>query len=261
MIKTGSKPRIRDHYHSHRLSFWLNLIPRLMLDQYSRRRNEQLEMDDDLLVDSFDKDDLGLRYIRHHLLDNYDNVNSYDGPVRQITLKNLSPSKAKYGVSTGTGWLRTSSSAGLSLLQMNADQSSNVPGSHRNNNVSIQDEISKKRLNLLFAENDGNNAIITNQRQNGTNNENESGENGNYSTALSVTIAVGCSLLILNMLIFAGVYYQLDRHSKSQQSSPIYLGQTHQQQTNNGNNHYISGNPNLKSRGSTVADSNEVRIH
>jgi len=32
---------------------------------------------DDLLVDSFDKDDLGLRYICHHLLDNYDNVNSY----------------------------------------------------------------------------------------------------------------------------------------------------------------------------------------
>ena len=79
---------------------------------------------------------------------------------------------------------------------MNADQSSNVSGSHRNNNVSIQDEISKKRLNLLFAENDGNNAIITNQRQNGTNNENESDENGNYSTALLVTIAVGCSLLI-----------------------------------------------------------------
>jgi len=37
-------------------------------------------------------------------------------------------------------------------------------------------------------------------------------QNGNYSTALSVTIAIGCSLLILNMLIFAGVYYQLDKN-------------------------------------------------
>lgn len=35
---------------------------------------------------------------------------------------------------------------------------------------------------------------------------------GVYSTALSVTIAVGCSLLILNVLIFAGVYYQRDRN-------------------------------------------------
>ncbi|KDR08664.1 Neuroligin-1, partial [Zootermopsis nevadensis] len=32
-----------------------------------------------------------------------------------------------------------------------------------------------------------------------------------YSTALSLTIAIGCSLLILNVLIFAGVYYQRDK--------------------------------------------------
>lgn len=32
-----------------------------------------------------------------------------------------------------------------------------------------------------------------------------------YSTALSVTIAIGCSLLVLNILIFAGVYYQRDK--------------------------------------------------
>ncbi|GIY14880.1 neuroligin-4, X-linked [Caerostris extrusa] len=35
---------------------------------------------------------------------------------------------------------------------------------------------------------------------------------GIYSTALSVTIIVGCSLLILNILIFVGVYYQRDKH-------------------------------------------------
>jgi neuroligin len=35
-----------------------------------------------------------------------------------------------------------------------------------------------------------------------------------YSTALSVTIAIGCSLLILNVLIFAGVYYQRDKNSQ-----------------------------------------------
>ncbi|XP_054288451.1 neuroligin-4, Y-linked-like [Macrosteles quadrilineatus] len=32
-----------------------------------------------------------------------------------------------------------------------------------------------------------------------------------YSTAFNVTVAVGCSLLILNVLIFAGVYYQRDK--------------------------------------------------
>jgi hypothetical protein len=44
-------------------------------------------------------------------------------------------------------------------------------------------------------------------------NSSESGFEGYtaYSTALSVTIAIGCSLLILNVLIFAGVYYQRDK--------------------------------------------------
>ena len=43
----------------------------------------------------------------------------------------------------------------------------------------------------------------------------------NYSTALSVTIAIGCSLLVLNILIFTAVYYQRDRsrHSQSDTSS------------------------------------------
>ncbi|KAL6424370.1 hypothetical protein ACFW04_009865 [Cataglyphis niger] len=38
-----------------------------------------------------------------------------------------------------------------------------------------------------------------------------------YSTALSVTIAIGCSLLILNVLIFAGVYYQRDKSNHQHQ--------------------------------------------
>lgn len=42
-----------------------------------------------------------------------------------------------------------------------------------------------------------------------------------YSTALSVTVAIGCSLLLLNVLIFAGVYYQRDkgRHGDSSPAS------------------------------------------
>lgn len=39
--------------------------------------------------------------------------------------------------------------------------------------------------------------------------------NDTYSTALLVTIVVGCSLLVLNVLIFLGVYYQLDRKDSS----------------------------------------------
>ena len=42
--------------------------------------------------------------------------------------------------------------------------------------------------------------------------QNPSDSFSNYSTALSVTIAIGCSLLVLNVLIFTAVYYQRDRN-------------------------------------------------
>lgn len=39
-------------------------------------------------------------------------------------------------------------------------------------------------------------------------------QEGYYSTILSVTVAVGCALLILNILIFAGIYHQRDKQRK-----------------------------------------------
>lgn len=47
-----------------------------------------------------------------------------------------------------------------------------------------------------------------------------------YSTALSVTIAIGCSLLILNVLIFAGVYYQRDKNNQHHQHQHAYPKKT-----------------------------------
>lgn len=53
-----------------------------------------------------------------------------------------------------------------------------------------------------------------------------------YSTALSVTIAIGCSLLILNVLTFAGLYYRRDR--RRQQFAQ------HQQQQSSSMQHSVS---------------------
>ncbi|KAI5714820.1 hypothetical protein M8J77_005946 [Diaphorina citri] len=39
-----------------------------------------------------------------------------------------------------------------------------------------------------------------------------------YNTALTITITIGCSLLVLNILIFAGVYYQKDRNNSNKSS-------------------------------------------
>lgn len=40
-----------------------------------------------------------------------------------------------------------------------------------------------------------------------------------YTAALGVTVGVGCLLLVLNMLIFAGIYYQRERDRKRQDSN------------------------------------------
>ncbi|XP_058054010.1 neuroligin-4, X-linked-like [Anopheles bellator] len=45
-----------------------------------------------------------------------------------------------------------------------------------------------------------------------------------YTAALGVTVGVGCLLLLLNMLIFAGIYYQRDRTKRKSQSSAQAAG-------------------------------------
>ncbi|XP_049822578.1 neuroligin-4, Y-linked [Aethina tumida] len=54
-----------------------------------------------------------------------------------------------------------------------------------------------------------------------------------YSTALSVTIAIGCSLLILNVLIFAGVYYQRDKTRMNENGDPTKKRNENGQMPNN----------------------------
>jgi hypothetical protein len=39
--------------------------------------------------------------------------------------------------------------------------------------------------------------------------------NAEYSTILSVTVAVGCALLVLNICIFAGIYHQRDKQQRN----------------------------------------------
>lgn len=188
----GPKPRVRDHFHSHRLSFWLQLIPRLIQEQQTSSRHG-FHPDEPLYggggVDqSRSKSDVGLRYIQHHLLDNYDDPSSYEGGVRQITLGNMVPF-------AGGQSSRTASVPSGSLFQMNSDQSAfNSSGKYKT---------SEGMMNSNHV--DGGN---TGSHQ--SNNSNDSTSSGTGSTALSVTLAIGGSLLVLNVLIFTGVYYQLN---------------------------------------------------
>ncbi|KFM58800.1 Neuroligin-3, partial [Stegodyphus mimosarum] len=59
-LSLAMKPKIRDHYHAHRLSFWLSLIPKLHRQGTTPGVASQ-----------------------HHLLDDHENPLTYDGIVRQ----------------------------------------------------------------------------------------------------------------------------------------------------------------------------------
>ncbi|XP_028968576.1 neuroligin-4, X-linked [Galendromus occidentalis] len=154
----GLKPKIRDHYHAHRLSIWNRLIPKL-----HRAGGAALSRD-------------------HHLLEDFDNQASYAGVVRNITLTTTS----------------TSSPVSLS-----------PPGGNPSHVQAQQPDIEGRPL--LPNHLDGGGGELQNRSESQFMSGLAGFPQGTYSTALGVTIAVGCSLLILNILIFAGVYYQRDK--------------------------------------------------
>lgn len=168
------KPRVRDHYHAHRLSYWLNLIPRLH--------------------DSSD----GNTSIQHHRLHDHDNPYSYDGVVRH-----RDNSGSIHSVLT-TPYPVEVESVQLLEPQMNDTVKKNV-----NITVKIDTEIvpaTEKPMNVIP------------QNVTGVSDEQQTV----YSTALVVTIAVGCSLLVLNVIIFAGIYYQKEKDNLEKKLQKTY---------------------------------------
>ncbi|XP_074593556.1 neuroligin-4, X-linked-like [Brevipalpus obovatus] len=176
------EPEIRDHYRAHRMSYWLNLIPRI-------------NMPSSTSISSGSQD--------HHLLLNHHDSSSYYGIVRPTVQRsndnraNQTPQDSSIS-GLATGFLgqndvsRSASQHGLMVIPgaLSENNSSNYRqsalDSHSNGNGGL-DKNSNNSLVILF------------------------GHRVNYSTALSVTIGIGCSLLILNALVCAGVFYRKDR--------------------------------------------------
>lgn len=155
-VRVDVKPKIKNHYRAHRLSFWLNLVPDLHKPGGDDVPNS------------------------HHALDEDDDI-----PLSS-TVKPLSPplNSSVQSISNILTILNITSSYGGNASR--TVQQKQIPAV---GDVDMNDEFGQ---------------------QGGTNAPQEDGFAA-YSTALSVTIAIGCSLLILNVLIFAGVYYQRDK--------------------------------------------------
>ncbi|KAF4521498.1 hypothetical protein B566_EDAN001798 [Ephemera danica] len=159
-----TKPRLKNHYRAHRLSFWLNLVPDL-----HRPGGPDVPAS-------------------HHQLDSQEETD----PLR-VRLPPLpsplwpEPSLPLPGTPVpGVGLQGHHGSFNLTAAVLGRVTPDPIHhGANSRHNDSQHSASSSEQTDDGFAA---------------------------YSTALSVTIAIGCSLLILNVLIFAGVYYQRDKH-------------------------------------------------
>lgn len=186
------KPRMKNHFRAHQLSVWLRLIPEL-----HRAGIEDV-------------------VARHNLFRNHNDADLYDGVVRPDPLSRgtSSPyydnvpgsdgargSDIYFGPTSVLGSRRRGGNGSLELL----------PGA-----VTTMDTLVTTCITVGSGSNfQGQQSTHLLQHGGNTTSDTfaslEAAGYAAYSTALSVTIAIGCSLLILNVLIFAGVYYQRDK--------------------------------------------------
>ncbi|XP_052869376.1 neuroligin-2 [Anopheles cruzii] len=182
-LNLDTKPKLKNHYRAHRLSFWLNLVPDLHkpgTDDVPAAHHE-LEADDE------------------------------EPTVVLPTVKPLNPPQRD---PTHSGNYSLFTTQVFSLL--NFSSYGILP-----NGTRVHHGTAIPRHRPVMAESSeapdddaaGGGGSVAGGAGAGGAGLSASQEDGfaAYSTALSVTIAIGCSLLILNVLIFAGVYYQRDK--------------------------------------------------
>lgn len=184
------KQQIKDHYHSHRLSLWINLIPKF------QSRGQEVSFAD------------------HHLLNNYNDLSTYDGQVRDFNPAfNFLISLQQAHISNKSSVLNERESNQINLT--NLRQTSNSSNTVR--------FISSLTLTPSLTQNSSQLDVLSEPSQGLDNKLNSSLSNlirqASYTTALSVNIAIGFSFLVLNALIFVGIFYHKDRMSSDKLKS------------------------------------------
>ncbi|GFV70515.1 uncharacterized protein TNCV_3480111 [Trichonephila clavipes] len=144
-------PKVKDHYNAHKLSYWMNLIPKL--DAIDNTTSDQ-----------------------HHMLDDHHNASTYDGCVRSL-YADVQQQTTKEVTDDLSHFINTNDSS--------SDSDKTLSG-----NVT---EIQVYGL-----------------------------DRGVHLSALGVTIAVGCSLLMLNAVVFAAIYYQKDKINVAKNMQKAY---------------------------------------
>ncbi|XP_049548460.1 uncharacterized protein LOC125959669 isoform X2 [Anopheles darlingi] len=175
-MEIGSKVVPKSHYRGHKLSLWLSLIPQLH--------------------SSFNIPELSMR---HHHFSEVDPI-FYDGLVREQIIE---PPMVHIGfvTSTTSKMHKTETIASTILQSISTECPPNI--------TFIQTASASWPLHnaaLPTHHSDSNRSLInrlTNSYQR------------SYSTALAITIGVGCFLLFLNVLIFVAIYYQREKRESN----------------------------------------------
>uniref|UniRef100_A0A1B0GDA2 Carboxylesterase type B domain-containing protein n=1 Tax=Glossina morsitans morsitans TaxID=37546 RepID=A0A1B0GDA2_GLOMM len=199
-----SKAEIQSHYRGHKLSMWLNLIPQL-------HRHTNIN-------------DLSMRH--HQFQDDINNMNLYEGIVRpqlqvkpadddddtlliSTTKSTLSPKTIKevnntqktLTGSTGGVEYYSQKKCGIDGALFVAEMTTQLPNDNRSSVVETKEkDLATASTGLI-----GNLEVLRRL---------SSKQFQSYTTALIATVAVGCFLLVLNILIFAGIYHQREKRAR-----------------------------------------------
>uniref|UniRef100_T1KIY2 Carboxylesterase type B domain-containing protein n=1 Tax=Tetranychus urticae TaxID=32264 RepID=T1KIY2_TETUR len=222
-LSINLEPSVKDHYRAHQLSVWLNLIPKIHLPGP------------------------GPLTYQHHLLTDYDDLSTYEGIVR---------STASLTHAMVAGLVGSESTLDSSLQQNailgsidSLHQTSSWPGSSQIDGPNpglmatspvsvINSKVNSLSSNLSISQQqqftDKNKSLSSQPQQSlkemkqikdasSSSSSHSSWEdsfhfkwNGPYSTTLSVTIAIGCTFLILNGLMLAAFFYKRGRPNQTQ---------------------------------------------
>ncbi|XP_053671133.1 uncharacterized protein LOC128721406 [Anopheles nili] len=175
-MEIGSQVVPKSHYRGHKLSLWLSLIPQLH--------------------SSFNIPELSMRH--HHFSE--ENPMFYDGLVREQI---IDPPLMHIGfvTSTTSKMHKTETIASTILQSISTECPPNI--------TYIQTASASWPIHnsaLPAQHGDSNRSLI---------NRLTHSYHRSYSTALAITVGVGCFLLFLNVLIFVAIYYQREKRESN----------------------------------------------
>lgn len=246
---TALKPKVKDHYHAHKLSYWLNLIPKL--NQPGPKSPGSFEL---------------------HLLQDHENPASYEGIVRETRFGSprvTSGGSGSFAYESSASSSTTGSSSLRSPSQMHFVNGSFVPvfdeESSRQQQQGSELDSSKIVSPLNPSHSGGNKARSSSSasdlfpsESNNNNNINDNDDNNfrsvNSSTRTnSNTASSGIASNFLQAALVVGVLFLLA-------NLYIIMREFRKHQRSDRNKSQSRGNERRKSRDSSPSSTNQVRI-